>query len=177
MSVYRVPVKPKEVPGWGPQPIEDALRDLTREAFRVWIGLLEQPEEALRFGKKYFEVLFDVGRVRLSDALSELRAKGYIRVLQRPGRGQKNIIQIARPAIISQRRNFLTVPTGGSGCSHQSGIRLACRSDLAREDHHASASSEPTGRVGVARLRAANPRLRAARDAIDPLADVEEGEA
>jgi hypothetical protein len=91
---------------WGPVRLLEAASELTPSAFRVWVGLLELPDEELARGKRHIRHRLSVPRTTFAAALDELRRMRYVAVLQRLGQGCRNIIVVLRRAIVTQPRNF-----------------------------------------------------------------------
>lgn len=96
---------PSAYPNEGPVKVEDAYDELTHHAFAVWMRLMVASEPELRLGRMKLTRLLGYSHSRGNYVLLELRRKGYITWLTRPGMPSHCVVN--RRALISARTQFV----------------------------------------------------------------------
>jgi hypothetical protein len=88
--------------------IDHAWRDLSRNAFAVWIRLMLEPRRSLSLGIKPLARRLAVDHKQLSSYLKELRNKGYLRIIKGAHPSPASIV-IVRRAMLVGLTQFITL--------------------------------------------------------------------
>lgn len=93
--------------GEGPVSIDRAYIELSHHGFAVWIRLMVAIDAELRLGRKRLAKLLGYGAHRSNAVLLELKHKGYISWIVRPGLPSE--VVILRRAKLPARSKFIRI--------------------------------------------------------------------
>jgi hypothetical protein len=82
-------------PGFGPATVAEAVIDLTKPGFVLWVWMCNLKADTLKLGRRRISQLFGCSKDRLDELLLELRRKGYISYIHN-GPYKKSTIKIER---------------------------------------------------------------------------------
>lgn len=93
--------------GEGPVAIDTAYRELSHHAFAVWIKLMVSSDEELRVGRRALAKFLGYGQHRSNAVLLELKNKGYVSWIVRPGLPSEVVVM--RRAKLPARSRFIRI--------------------------------------------------------------------
>jgi len=88
--------------------LDHAWRELTRDAFALWIRLMLEPKRALNAGCKSLARRLGMAHRTFMRHLKELRDKGYLRIVS-TGARMPSVVIITRRAMLVGLSQFITL--------------------------------------------------------------------
>lgn len=99
-----------------PTAIETAFDELTPKAFAVWVRLMLLDDEQLKMGRRRVTEIIGYSERQGNVILSELRDKGYIKIIKGPYPSFPSAIELSRKAMLASRSHFIKL--ANMLCSH-----------------------------------------------------------
>jgi len=106
-KVHRLKATSEDFFGEGPVAIDTAYRELSHHAFSIWIRLMVATDDELRVGRRALAKFLGYGQHRSNAVLLELKHKGYVSWIVRPGLPSEVVVM--RRAKLPARSRFIRI--------------------------------------------------------------------